>query len=154
MTVNPYTTKPVAYALDTQLSFPDFVASGAQAHVGNIGIAAATASPMGVSPMAGWGMVNPHAMHMATSEGMFPSWDGQVHTWAEFRDEWTDYKSLLFGSPPKVLLKCFLRCLPERYKMHWKRESVKNHDLTWEIVCDTLAHGNRWDDTQQRKLRF
>lgn len=112
MTVNPYTEKPVAYALDTQLSFPDFISSGAQAHVGNVGIASAAASPMGVNSIAGWGVVNPHAMQMATGEGMVPSWDGQVHTWAEFRDEWTDYKSLLVGLPPKVLLKCFLRCLP------------------------------------------
>ena len=151
VSVNPYTSKPVAYALDAPMGFPDLVSSGTQAHVGNVGIASASAGPLGASPMAGWGMVNPHAMQLATSDGLLPKWDGQVHTWADFLDEWKDYQSLLFGCPPKVLLKCFLACLPERHKMHWKRESTKKANLTWQIVCDTLSHENRWDDTQQRE---
>ena len=35
--------------------------------------------------------------------------------------------------------------------MHWKRESTKKANLTWQIVCDTLSHENRWDDTRQRE---
>jgi hypothetical protein len=99
----------------------------------------------------GYRFMNRMAIDLASKGVPQPSWDGDMKTWRKFKESWLDYLPMLIGSPPEILLRCFLACLTEDDRLRWNRALRRDSGLTWEKVSRVLDAENSWDATQSRE---